>query len=161
MWEAATDTEANANVFPSAWSLRQQVYWLSWPLVQFVLRWMAHMHFKPTAGFLCHFLRMLLTRIGDTKGVEETHRIGRALEKEGQSRKVLEPDVFFARMQRGKTPLEQRGIPHIRTHQEAAYRPVAHSRLPASGLNSWSKIYARHGLMQMPSFLAQKKQDVL
>ena len=160
LWEASVDAESNANTFPSAWSLRQQVYWLSWPLVQFVLRWMAHMHFKPAGGFLCEFLRMCLTRIGDTKCVEETHRIGRGLENQGQ-RRVLEPDVFFARMQRGDTPFDHRGMPHARTGQDAAYCPMANSKLPASGLKGWSQIYAKHGLMRMPSFLAQKKEDVL
>ena len=72
LWEASTDAEASANIFPSAWSLHQQVYWLSCLLVQFVPRWMAHMHFKPSAGFLSEFLHLCLRRIGDTKGVEHT-----------------------------------------------------------------------------------------
>ena len=110
------------------------------------------MHFKPTAGFLFHFLRMCLTRIGDTKGVEETHRLGRELERKGQSRCVLELDVFFARMQRCDTPFDHRGIQLIRIGKEAAYRPMAHSKLPDSGLKNWSQIYAKHGLTRMPPF---------
>ena len=161
LWEASTDAEANAHMFPAAWSLRQEVYWLSWALVQFVLRWMAHMNFKPAFGFLCQFLLLCLKRLGDTKGVEETHRMGRGLENEGQSRHVLEADVFFARMQRDDTPFDHRGVPHLRSDQQAHYCPIANSKLPASGLDHWNQIFAKQGLMRMPSFLNQKKRDIL
>ena len=161
LWTASTDAEASAHAFPSAWTLRQQIYWLTWPLVQFVLRWMAHMHFQPSAGFLSEFLRLCLKRIGDTKAIEATHKIGRALETEGQSRRVLEPDVFYARVQRGDTPLEHRGIPHLGHTQDDAYCPISNSKLPDSGHKTWDVIHAKYGLMRMPSFLSQKKQDVL
>ena len=112
LWVAATDAEASAHTLPSVRTLRQEVYWLSWTLVQFVFRWLAQVDFKPCHGILS-FLLMLFRRIGDTKCIEESHKIGRQLERKGQDRKKLEPDVFYARLQREKTPLQQRGIPRI------------------------------------------------
>ena len=51
LWSAATDVEANAHIYPGAWVLRQEIYWLSWTLVQFVLRWLAHLGFRPCRAF--------------------------------------------------------------------------------------------------------------
>ena len=97
LWEASTDAEANAHRFPGAWRLRQEIYWLSWPLVQWLLRWMAHHDFRPHHEIL-EFIRLLFTRIGDTKAIEESHKIGRNLEKQSQQRDVLEPAVFFCKV---------------------------------------------------------------
>ena len=38
LWVAATDAEASAHTLPSAWTLRQEVYWLSWTLVRALTR---------------------------------------------------------------------------------------------------------------------------
>ena len=94
LWVASTDAEAVAHRMPGAWRLRQEIYWLSWPLVQWMLRQMAHHGFRPQTNIL-EFIRLMFTRIGDTKASEESHKIGRNLEQHGQQRDVLEPAVFF------------------------------------------------------------------
>ena len=107
------------------------------------------------------FLRMLFLRLGDTKGIEESHKIGAHLETKRGDSKILDDDVFYARLQRRNTPLQQRGIPHIQVSKSAAYQPARCGKLPASGLQEWKQIYARQGLMKMPPFLAAHKDTVL
>ena len=159
LWLASTDAEANAHLCPPAWGLRQSIYWLDLPIVQFLFRWLIQ-----ASHTLCpeplRFLRMLLTRIGDTKCVEESHRIGRGLEK-SQNRNVLEPEVLFARLQREDTPLQQRCLPHVQAAKDSAYQPMKHSKLPKSGLTSWAAIHAKRSLMRMPRCIAGKKDCVL
>ena len=67
-----------------------------------MLRWMAHHGFRPHHDIL-EFIRLLFTRIGDTKAIEESHRIGRNLEKQSQQRDVLEPAVFFSAVENWDT----------------------------------------------------------
>ena len=64
-----------------------------------MLRQMAHHAFRPQTDTL-EFIRLMFTRIGDTKAIEESHKVGRNLEQHGQQRDVLEPAVFLARLQR-------------------------------------------------------------
>ena len=159
LWLAATDAEANAHLSQSAWTLRHSIDWLSLPIVEFLFRWLIQ-----ASRTLCpdplRFLRMLLTRIGDTKCVEDSHRIGRGLEQ-SQNRDVLEPEVLFARLQREDTPLQQRCLPHVQAATDSAYQPIQHSKLPHSGLKSWATIHAKTGLMRMLPFIACKRDCVL
>lgn len=160
LWTAATDAEANQHLHPEAWDLRQEVYWLSWALVQFLLRWLAHVGFQPCPAIHAFLCRIFL-RIGDTKCVEESHKIGRGLETKGQDPKKCDAAAFYARLQREKTPLSQRGIPHMQVCKSAAYQGASGDTLPDLGLKDWSQIHARQSLMHTPSMLAAYRDTVL
>ena len=162
LWTAATDAEANASVYFGAWSLRQEVYWLSWTLVQFVLRWLAHENFK-TSESLLGFLSQLFHRIGDTKAIEESHRIGRESEtKVGcKPHKTLNAEEFYARLQRDQQPLHDRGIPYIQTNNNVAYQPQKFGQLPKTGLGKWEQIHATSSVMKTPAFLESLKKTVM
>ena len=116
LWDAATFAEAIANTaHPSAAgvvNLRQDIYWLDWPVVQWILRLMAHFLWAPHATVI-NLLLTLFLRLGDSLCIEETHRIGRSMEKRDQQADVLDLLNFFAELMTDKTPLARRGVPHI------------------------------------------------
>ena len=155
------DAEAAANRYPGVGALREEIYWLSWPLVQWVLRWLAHFHFQLRhCSVVLAFIRLIFTRLGDTKMVEESHKIGKAMSKCHEGHRMLAPDAFYARLQRADTPLQSRGIPHIHSPEAHAYQR-AQSRLPASGASKWSQVYGKAGLVKPGEQVARSKSKVL
>ena len=76
-WDICTEVESAQNMFPGMAELRKQVYWMDWPICQLSFRLMAQCHWEPVDRIL-KFIRRLFVRIGDTKGIEETHKIIRA-----------------------------------------------------------------------------------
>ena len=75
MWEAATKYESSAR-HPAMSALRAEIYWLSWPASQWHLRLLAHFHFQDNEQMLRYF-RRLFTRVGDTKCIEDSHKVAR------------------------------------------------------------------------------------
>ena len=75
MWEAATKYESSAR-HPAMSALRAEIYWLSWPASQWRLRLLAHFHFQDNEQMLRYFKR-LFTRVGDTKCIEDSHKVAR------------------------------------------------------------------------------------
>jgi len=146
LWNAAVDAEAWRAEFPTLFSLRAQVYWLDWPLVQWLLRLGSQFGFQPH-DFICAVTRILFTRIGDSKGVEETVKKLRALEQRDQ-----DPDtVSLTRMYHQCTlsehlPLHARHIPYVTATEESAYTVLPDP--PVSGAakhdEPWGHIFGRH-----------------
>ena len=101
LWDAATFAEAITNTaHPSAAgvvSWRQEIYWVDWPIVQWILRLMAHFLWAPHATVI-NLLMTLFLRLGDTLCIEETHHIGRSMEKRDQQADVLDLLNFFAEL---------------------------------------------------------------
>ncbi len=114
--------------------LRRQIYWLSWPINQWILRLFAH-HLWQGRPAIERLLLTLFLRIGDTKGVEESHKIGRAMEKRDQQRDVLNLLAFYSKLQGENTPLHDRGIQNLGTLPSGAYQPAVDSKPPVP----WSK----------------------
>jgi hypothetical protein len=129
LWEASTDVESAAQEFPSAATLRAEVYWLSWPICQWLLRTLAHFNFRSHAAWEALFTA-LFTRIGDTKGVEETRRIGRAEEKRGQQPDVVALASFFRRLAIENTPLQHRGVQHLTVSDNELYDSTSTNQVP-------------------------------
>jgi hypothetical protein len=107
-----------------AYNLYKEIYWLNWPLVQWLLRWLAQCHWLPSAELL-EFTQTLFTRLGDTKCVEETHRLGRAQEKHGQQPDKLSLHTFYSMMQGDHTPLADRGLRYLQVPADTTYQPMA------------------------------------
>ena len=117
-WVAVTDIEAMGQ--GDAWELRKEMYWLSWPLCQHTMRLMAH-HRWQAAGPVVDFLSVLFNRLGDSKCVEESHRVARSLEKRRQQPDVVSMHSAFMALQGDATPLTARGVPHVCTPTSSAY----------------------------------------
>lgn len=139
---------AITQALPRARELLEQVYWLSWPAVDTLLRFLAHHHWAPHPDVIC-LLRRLFTRIGDTKCVEESHKIGRGMEKRDQQPDVLDLLAFFSRLQGPSTPLCHRGIPHLCPADSHVYSGAAKPPVP------WAKMFARSGFAQLPKELSE------
>ena len=160
LWEAATFAEAIVGTgHPSAAgvvSLRQEIYWLDWPINQWLLRLMAHFLWTPHPTII-NFLLAFFLRLGDTLGVEETHRIGRGIEKRGQQADVLELLNFFAELMTEKTPLVRRGVPHICPSDTGAYQQRGNSKPPVP----WSRACCTEAPIPLPDGmnLAHKMQS--
>ena len=118
-WVAVTDVEAMGEE-GVAWKLRQEIYWLSWPLCQHKMRLIAH-HRWQAAGPVVDFLSVLFNRLGDSKCVEESHRVARSLEKRRQQPDVVSMHSAFMALQGDATPLTARGVPHVCTPTSSAY----------------------------------------
>ena len=131
LWVASTDAESSAQQFPGAAALRSEVYWLSWPINQWLLRVLAHFHFLQHPTWVSLF-RTLYRRIGDSKCIEETHRIGRATEKRGQQPDVMDLTSLFARLTGNGTPLHHRGMRHAIVPDAEAYDHTPGVRLRIS-----------------------------
>ena len=133
LWDAAILAETITNTgHPSAAgviSLRQEIYWLDWPVVQWILRLMSHFLWAPHTTVV-NLLMTLFLRLGDTLCIEETHRIGRCMEKRDQQADVLDLLNFFAELMTEKTPLVRRGVSHVRPSEAGAYVQTGDSKPP-------------------------------
>ena len=157
LWEASIQVESARNMGDSAaaaWKLRQEFCWLSWPLSQFIMRLLAHHNWLPTSSVV-NFLQVLFNRIGDTKCIEETHRIGRAIEKRHQQPDVLSMHTFYGALQNQQTPLAQRGIPHICTPPSGVYQPPQNSAPP----HPWCKVFGKQALLKLPATCQVNMKD--
>ena len=104
----------------------EDIFWWNWSIVQWIGRLLAHCGFRLVtdsgtnanrneafAKFLLAWLMDFFWRIGDTKCIEETHRLGREVEQRGQQPDLLSCRVFYQLMQGLHTPLQARGVPHL------------------------------------------------
>ena len=89
-------------------------------LVQHTIRLMSH-HRWQAAGPVMDFLSVLFNRMGDSKCVEESHRVARSLEKRRQQPDVVSMHSAFMALQGDATPLTARGVPHVCTPTSSAY----------------------------------------
>ena len=105
------------------------VFWLDWPLVRLLLRLMAHYLWVPHAVIVQFFLKFFL-RLGDTLCVEESHRVGRGMEKRDQQPDVLNLLSFFTRLMGETAPLARRGVPHVCPSASGAYTQRADAKPP-------------------------------
>lgn len=77
-WETMTAIESFGDEFPGLHELRQQVYWLSWPVTQLLFRLLAHTGFAHDREVMA-YIHQFFARIGDTKVIEESNKLlGRA-----------------------------------------------------------------------------------
>ena len=147
LFQAATDAEmgrAQGEAGSGAYALRQEVYWLSWPLVDWLMRLLAHNHWLPLQQVL-DVLLALFHRVGDSKCIEETHRIGRGKEKREQQPDVLGILGFYSLLQSENTPLSHRGLRHLAV-PDAAHYTMGTPKPPIP----WSKVFGKHSLLKMP-----------
>ena len=116
LWDAATFAESMEGVgHPSASGvvqLRQEIYWLDWPITQWLMRLMAHHCWVPHSTII-NFLLIFFVRIGDTLCVEESHRVGRGMEKRDQQPDVLSLLSFYEKLMGENTPDSQGGASHL------------------------------------------------
>ena len=138
---AATDVEATRE--EDAWKLRKEIYWLSWPLSQYIMRLMAH-HRWQAASPVVDFLNVVSNRLGDSKCIEESHRIARGLEKRRQQPDVLSMQSAFAALQSEATPLTARGVPNVCAPSTSAYTPFKKQPF------GWGTIFGKHRLVTLP-----------
>ena len=82
-WEACLFAEARRNVHPGFFTLREQVYWMDWPVCQLPFRLLGQCHFRRHPEITKYFRRQFV-RMGDSKVVEETHKIVRRIEEKEQ-----------------------------------------------------------------------------
>ena len=75
LWETSTLYESSTR-HPGMNALRNELYWLSWPSNQWRLRLLAHFHFADHEVHLQYWHR-LFRRVGDTKIIEDSHKIVR------------------------------------------------------------------------------------
>mmetsp|Transcript_52539 Transcript_52539/g.114719 ORF Transcript_52539/g.114719 Transcript_52539/m.114719 type:complete len:1337 (-) Transcript_52539:10-4020(-) len=73
-WELVTDAESWATVLPGLHTLREQLYFLRFPLVQYTFRLLSHYKFRPCKDIKA-FLARLFSRLGDTRLIEEGHKL--------------------------------------------------------------------------------------
>ena len=140
-WVAVTDVEAMGE--GDAWELRQEIYWLSWPLCQHTMRLMAH-HRWQAAGPVVDFLSVLFNRLGDSKCVEESHRVAPSLEKRRQQPDIVSMHFVFMALQGGATPLTARGVPHVCTPTSGAYTALVKPPF------KWRRTFGKLGLLPLP-----------
>ena len=87
----------------------------------------------------------MFTRLGDTKCVEETHRLGRAQEKRGQQPDRLSLHTFYSMMQGDHTPLADRGLRYLQVPENSTYQP----RSKAS--HTWPVIFGKKSQKGLPT----------
>ena len=89
LWQASVLVESEHGTGSGPQELREQIYWLDWPAVQWVMRSLSHFEFQrhPT---LLSIIRSLCTRMGDTKMIEEMFKHIRGAEAKHQDPKVLD-----------------------------------------------------------------------
>ena len=71
---------------PCFFKLRENLYWMDWPVCQVSFRMLAQCNFQRIPEIL-RFLKRLFTRLGDTKVTEETNKILRRMEQKEQDQK--------------------------------------------------------------------------
>ena len=85
-WRASLHAEGNRNQYPTFFALRENLYWMDWPVCQLPFRMLAQCNFLRTPEIV-RFLMRFWTRLGDTKVTEETNKILRRMEQKDQDQK--------------------------------------------------------------------------
>ena len=85
-WDACLHAECNQNQYPMFFKLRENLYWMDWPVCQVSFRMLAQCNFQRIPEIL-RFLKRLFTRLGDTKVTEETNNTLRRMEQKEQDQK--------------------------------------------------------------------------
>ncbi len=148
--------QCGGGAHPSAsgvFTLRREIYWLEPPLVQCILRFLAHHHWLPNQQVV-GFLMTIFCRIGDSLGVEETHRIGRGMEKREQQPDVMNCLTFYSRLMGEDTPPTRRGIRHMRVPDSSTYTQTSDNKPPVP----WSRSCATsQALLPLPKGMSLDK----
>ena len=147
LWDAITLAESMASECLGLHELRKQAYFLDWPVVQYGFRLLAHHHFQGTPPVLEWFRRQFV-RLGDSKLIEDTNKIGRRLEQRHQEHKVSPSlTLYHALTRTAYTPLHWRNIPAVQLQSDQFYetprasqpgRPARHPVLP------WTDLFNPH-----------------
>ena len=99
------------------------------------------------------FLLMLFS-FGDILCVEESHRVGRGMEKRDQQPDVLNLLSFFTRLMGETAPLARRGVPHVCPSASGAYT----QRADFKPLVPWARAcYTEAPIPLPPSMDVEKK----
>ncbi len=120
-WEACLLAEAQGHRSPGLQELLAQQYWHRQPLVQLGFRLLAHCGFERRPSLATTLFERLATRMGDSKFVEETHKLLRQAETQGQGRNQVAQVRLYHQLTISGTPLEQRGVPVVQGGQHADY----------------------------------------
>ena len=157
LWDAATFAESvHGAGRPSAagvCALREEIYWLDWPIVQLLLRLMAHFSWLPHVVIMQLLLKFSL-RLADTLCVEESHRVGRGMEQREQQPDVLNLLSFFSRLMGENAPLSRRGVPHISPSGSGAYMQRADSKPPVP----WARACCTQAPTPLPQAMNVEKK---
>ena len=90
------------------------------------------------------FLSVLFNRLGDSKCVEESHRVARSLEKRRQQPDVVSMHSAFMALHGDATPLTARGVPHVCIPTSSAYTALVKAPF------KWQRVFGKAGLLQLP-----------
>ena len=120
LWHASVAVESEQGTGSGPQELRNQIYWLDWPAVQWVMRLLSHFHFQrhPT---LESIIRSLCTRMGDTKMIEEMFKHIRGAEAKQQDPNVVDILGLYQKAITNPTPLTQRDLPVLTVSQDEWY----------------------------------------
>ena len=88
LWHAVIRVESEEGTGSGPQEVRNQIYWLDWPGVQWVMRLLSHFYFQ-RHPILESIVRALCTRMGDTKMIEEMFKHIRGAEVKHQDPKVI------------------------------------------------------------------------
>ena len=125
LWELSMATESGQNLVPGMFKLRQEVYWLSWPVNQLFFRLLAHTNFQLDEQIL-HLLRQFFTRLGDSKVIEDSNKIARRVEQRDQERRSTKINRILHHIRLpGQSPLDNRGdVKQVEVPTSAWSRPA-------------------------------------
>ena len=84
-WTCATSVESARWKEVGMYQLRQQLFWMDYPAVQFLFRLLAHHNWEARPEILS-LLYNFFHRIGDTKIIEDSNKKARSVEQTGSNR---------------------------------------------------------------------------
>ena len=144
LWKASVLVESQYGTGSGPQEIRAQIYWLDWPVVQWLMRLLVHFHFQRHPK-LESIVRSLCTRMGDTKMVEEMFKHIRGAEVKHQDPKVLDVMALYQKTITHPKPLAQRGIPTVTVSSDQWYTGGS----PSKALN-FSRITAKNSELHCP-----------
>ena len=144
LWKASVLVESQQCTGSGPQEIRAQIYWLDWPVVQWLMRLLVHFHFQRHPK-LESIVRSLCTRMGDTKMVEEMFKHIRGAEVKHQDPKVLDVMALYQKTITHPKPLAQRGIPTVTVSCDQWYTGGS----PSKALN-FSRITAKNSELHCP-----------
>ena len=144
LWKASVLVESQHGTGSGPQELRAQIYWLDWPVAQWLMRLLAHFHFQ-RHPILESIVRSLCTRMGDTKMIGEMFKHIRGAEVKQQDPKVLDVMALYQKAITNPTPLAQRDIPVVSVSRDQWYTGAANS-----GLRNFARIAAKRKRASLP-----------
>ena len=128
--------------------LRRAAYFLDWPVNQYGFRLLAHHDFQSVAEVQAWFENEFI-RLGDSKVVEESIKIGRRAEQHAQEQQAANGMCIYHQLTREKTPLTWRGLKHVQVSSDSYYEPTTK---PGEGIMSWKDMFNPRSTEEKPEW---------